>query len=150
MAFLPLVQGITLESKGKRKMKRFNINIIVGLMLAMVALAAIAGSVYDRDTKALGASTGTATWTNTYKYAAIVLKNVWIQNCLVAVGTVTVSRVTSDGTYTQAVGTVTTAANAGNTTSFTASYLKAGDMLTFSSAPATGSTAMIEFEVQQH
>jgi hypothetical protein len=144
------VQGITLESKGKRKMKKFRLNIIVGLMLAMVAIAAIAGSVYDRTTVTLVRATGVATYTNDYKYAALVLKRIWIENCYVAIDTVTVTRVTSGGTYTQAVGSITTAANAGSTASFTASYLANGDMLKFTSGNTTGSTAIVEFEVQQH
>ena len=121
------------------------------LAIVLVCLAgavAFAGNVYDRTTKALGASTGVATWTNDYKYAAVELKRIWIESSLTGGTTVTVTRVTSDGTYTQAVGTVAlTGVNSnGSTASFTANYLANGDMLKFASAVATGSTAIIEFE----
>ena len=68
---------------------------------------------------------------------------------LAAADTVTVSRVSSDNLYTQSVGSVTVAANAGNTASFTAAYLKYGDKLKFAGTATTGATVMLEYEVQQ-
>ena len=111
---------------------------------------AIAGSVYDREIVTLGATTGTKTWTMDYDYSAIELKRVWIEDNLAAAGTVTVTRVTSDSAYTQAVGSVVCTTGSGSTASFTALYLKPGDKLAFANSTATGATAMVEFEVQQH
>jgi len=130
-------------------MKKFYINILAGL-LALFAIVAIAGSVYDRAAVTLGRATGTATYTNSYNYAAVILKNIWISGDYDATSTVTVKRVTSDSAYTGTVGTVVCTGGAGNTTSFTASYMKKGDMLTFANSTATGAVALIEFEVQQH
>jgi hypothetical protein len=123
------------------------------IVLAIVGLAAgiaLAGSVYGRDTKTLSTTAGAGTWTNSSTYAAIVLKRIWIHGSLAATNIVTINRVTSSGTYTQSVGTIDVAANVGSTASFTAAYLKDGDMLAFSSSIATGATAMIEYEFQQH
>lgn len=117
------------------------------LLLAALVCVARAGQVYDRDTAAVSTA-GAATWTNTYQYAAIKLARIWIVDCARAADTVTVVRVTSDGLYTQAVGTVTVAANTGNQATFTAGYLKPSDKLVFTAS--TSSTAMVEFEVQQH
>lgn len=129
-------------------MKKFNIIAAVALMIAVGS--ALAGSVYDRATKALSASAGTGTWTNTVQYSALNLKRIWIESSLNATSVVTVTRITSDGAYTQAVGSVTCTSSAGSTASFTAAYLKYGDMLYFSSSPGTGATAIVEYEVQQH
>ena len=121
----------------------------VVVMLTLGTLA-IAGNVFDRSTQAIGASTGTATWTNTQLYAALELKRLWIQNGTDATNVITIKRVTSDGVYTDAVATVTCVAGTGTVASFTASYLKYGDKLAFSSLVTTGSTAVIEYEVQKH
>lgn len=109
----------------------------------------LAGQVYDRTTKTLTAGAGT--WVNTSDYAAIKLVRIWIEGSTVAANTVTVSRITSDGTYTQSVGSVAFASGSkGNTPTFTAAYLKNGDRLKFTSAVGSNSTAIIEYEVQQH
>jgi hypothetical protein len=131
-----------------KKISLMSLCLIVAIV-AILAGAVYAASVYDRSTVSLGTSTGTAQWTNTWQYSALELKRIWIQNCLAAVDTVTVRRITSDNIYTQTVGTVVCASNAGSTPTFTAAYMKVGDRLTFSSLVATGSTAMIEYEVQQ-
>lgn len=121
-------------------------------LLAMLACIAIAGNVYDRDTQALSTTAGTGIWTNSaFSYSALELKRIWVHDALVTNVVLTVSRITSDLTYTQTVGTVTcSTASSGSTSSFTAAYLRYGDMLSFSSSISTGSTVMIEFEVQQH
>lgn len=121
------------------------------VMLCMIIMTAAvyAASVYDRSVATIGTSTGTAVWTNTWKYSAIELKRIWILDPLVASNTVTVTRISSDNTYTQAVGTVAVLSSAGNTASFTAGYLKYGDRLAFSSGISTGSTVMVEYEIQQ-
>jgi hypothetical protein len=130
-------------------MKRLITHILI-LAAIFVTAIAMAGSVYDRSVVSLGSTSGSAVWTNTAKYAAIKLVNIWIANDLVATDTQTIRRVTSGGSYTQAVGTISVATSAGNTTSFTAGYCKYGDMLTFTNTSATGAVAIIEYEVQEH
>lgn len=123
-------------------------------MFALVVLAiasfAIAGTWYSRSTVSLAVTTGAATWTNATMYSSIALKRIWIYNGLAADNTVTVTRVTSDSPVTtQTVGTITVASNAGNQSTFTAAYLRNGDKLVFASQTATGSTAMVEYEISQ-
>jgi hypothetical protein len=131
--------------------KNFLSSITRVIVLVALVVAAVAGQVYDRATKALSVTLGTGTWTNTADYAAIELKRIWIENALETNGVYTVSRITSGGTYTQTIGTITMAAlKAGSTASFTAAYLKQNDMIYFSSTVATGATAVIEYEVQKH
>jgi hypothetical protein len=127
--------------------------IAILMVLAIVAFVALAGQVYGRATKTIG-TTGAATWTNTIQYAALELKRIWIENASATNQTVAISRVTSDGAYTQTVGSIAIGAlTAGSTASFTAAYLSYGDKLTFASTggiAATGGVAIIEYEVQQH
>ena len=123
---------------------------IVGAIAICFAMVALAGSVYDRTTATLSTTAGTATYTNTLDNANLILKRIWIERALYAGDTVTVTRVTSGGTYTQAVGTVTCTSSSGSTPTFTATYMKYGDMLKFLSSNTTGSVAIIEYEVQQH
>ena len=138
------------RNKGFTKVELLIVVAIIGLLGALI-LPAVAGSVYGRSTTAMGVTTGTFAWTNTVKYSALELKRVWVEDALATNHVVTVNRETSDGSYTQSVGTVTcgTASN-GNTASFTAGYLKYGDVLTGSSTVTTGATVMVEYEVQQH
>jgi hypothetical protein len=129
------------------------LQLISGLIVAALVCASlvIAGTVYDRSVVTISTTLGTATWVNAdLPYSAIKLVRIWVEKDLIAINTVTVSRVTSDGVYTQSVGSVVTAANAGSTASFTATYLKQNDYLLFSSTVATGATAIVEYEVQQH
>ena len=129
------------------------IQLISGLVVAALVCVslAIAGSVYERSTVTISTTLGTATWVNDdLPYSAVKLVRIWVEKDLIAINTVTVTRVTSDGVYTQSVGSVVTAANAGSTASFTATYLKPNDYLLFSSTVATGATAIVEYEVQQH
>lgn len=133
--------------------KGFSLAQMMGLMVVLAIFAvgaAIAGSVYDRKIVTLGTTTGTATWVNDYNYAALALKRVWIAGNADAVATVTVTRVTSDNVYTQTVGSIVCASGAGSTATLTAAYLKPGDKLAFANSTATGATAMVEFELQQH
>lgn len=122
-------------------------------VFATLALCAIAGQVYDRATKTIPIS-GTATWTNSVDYSAILLKRIWLENATATNQTVAISRVTSDNAYTQTVGSVAiAAASSGSTASFTVAYLANGDKLTFTSTggiASTGGVAMIEYEVQKH
>lgn len=123
---------------------------VIAIVALMIVSAAVAGSVYDRVVTTLGTTTGTKTWTNSTDYAALELKRIWIAGNLDAGATVTVTRVTSGGVYTQAVGTVACTSGSGSTASFTAAYLKPGDMLMFANSTATGATAIVEYELQQH
>jgi len=126
------------------------------LTVTLFAGIAQAGTVYDREVITLGATTGTGAWTNDYSYTALELKRLWMfttTGCTTAnQQTVTFNRVTSDGTYTQSVGAVTLATNGTyvSSASFTAAYMKYGDVLTYSGSISTGGTGMIEFEVQKH
>lgn len=130
---------------------KFRTKILAGMLsLILFASVAIAGLVYDRAVVTLGTTTGTVTWTNDYKYAAVNLKRIAIFGSAVAVDTVTVSRVTSDNTYTQTVVAIVLASNAGASNTLPIAYMKNSDKLTFASTATTGATAMIEFEVQQH
>jgi hypothetical protein len=132
----------------KKTFKLLTAALFIALVMCLCAVV-LAGQVYDRATKTLTAGAGT--WTNTVEYSALKLVRIWIEGSTVAANTVTVSRVTSDGTYTQTVGSVAfTSGSKGNTATFTAAYLKHGDKLTFSSGTASNSTAIIEYEVQQH
>ena len=125
------------------------VGVVATLLVVAIVAAAVAGSVYDRATKTIP-NTGSTVWTNTTKYAALELKRIWIEGNKNATSTVTVTRVTSDGTYTQAVGTVACTGNKGSTATFTAAYLANGDKLAFANGVTTGATAIIEYEVQQH
>ena len=133
-------------------MKKSNFKIAILLACALIAVAAIAGSVYDRATVTLGTKTGAATWTNTAIYGAAKLVRISIQNVAVTSDIVTINRVTVDNGWTQLVGTVTCGNYTTGTTNIfsAASYLGIGDKLVFSSALATGSLAQIEFEFQKH
>jgi len=137
-------------------MKHRNTTPLVALLvIAIMSIVgvAIAGQVYGRASTALAATTGNGTWTNTQQYAGVVLKRIWIESCLAAANTVTVTRTATIGgvAYSQAVGTVGFASgNGSSTATFTAAHLAPGDILHFTSAVSTGSTAVIEFEVQQH
>jgi hypothetical protein len=125
--------------------------MIANAIAIIVASAgtAIADGVYDRSIVTVSTTAGTATFTNTVPYAAIELKRIWVERSLAAIDTQTVTRVTSGGVYTQAVGSVTIASSSGSTASFTASYLKYGDMLKFVGTVGTGSVAVVEYEVQR-
>lgn len=119
-------------------------------LLCVVATLVIAGEVYTRETVTLSA-TGAATWTNTQPYAAIKLLRIWsLANADTLTNTITITRITSDSAYTQAVGTVSAVAGAGNTATFTAGYLSQGDMLAFSSSSNAVGTMQVEYAVQKH
>ena len=132
-------------------MQKNRIGMLIALaIVGLVAGIAVAGQVYGRAVKTLSVTAGSGTWTNSSLYAAIELKRIWSDFNLSAANTVTVTRVTSDNTYTGTVGTIVTASGVGSTASFTAAYLNDGDKLVFASTIATGSTVIIEYEVQKH
>lgn len=124
--------------------------LIGAIALTLAPAPARADAVYSRATNTLATTTGAATWTNTQQYAALELKRIWVASDLGTTSTVTVNRITADGVWTQAVGTVTCSAGAGSTTSFTAAYMKGQDKLAFTSSSATGAVVMVEYVVQMH
>jgi hypothetical protein len=123
--------------------------IIIAVLALTFCVIAIAGVVYDRSSVTIAAA-GTARWTNSAAYSALELKRIWVEGNLYATNVVTITRVTSDGLYTQAVGSVACTSGSGSTATLTASFLKFGDMLNFSSFFGTNCTAIVEYEVQQH
>ena len=123
--------------------------LAIACLLVLIVLPVFAGSVYDRTVVTVG-NTGAYTYTNTWANYAMSLKRIWVISNGTATDTQTITRVTSDGLYTQAVGSVTIATSAGNTASFTAAYLKPSDLLKFSGTAGTNATVMIEYELQQH
>ena len=140
------------KEKNHMKLSYKLLGFLLMAMILMVALAPItrAGDVPDRAIVKLG-TTGSATWTNTFAYAGIDLKRIFVESSYVAADTQTIKRVTSDGSYTDAVGTVAISANIGNTASFTAEYLKVGDMLTFTNTAASSNcVVLIDLIVQKH
>ena len=134
-------------------MRNRKIIAVLGVCLALLGIGAalvVAGEVYTREHVTLSA-TGSATWTNTQPYAAVKLARIWsVANADTLTNTITITRVTSDLAYTQAVGTVSAVAGAGNTTTFTAGYLNNGDMLAFSSSSNAVGTMQVEYFVQKH
>jgi len=134
-------------------MKRIFTQALAIAVVALLAIVAIAGSVYDRTTNTIPVA-GVATWTNKVDNGNLVLKRIWVESGAATNQTVAVVRITSDSAYTQTVGSVVLAANTSESTaSFTASYLKYGDKLRFTSTGGTANTggvAIIEYEVQQH
>jgi hypothetical protein len=134
----------------KRSLNFEFLSMLILIVSVLATAIVVAGQVYDRKVQALSATAGSGTWENDVSYSALALKCIWVERGLIAINTVTVSRVTSGGAYTQSVGSVVTASGSGSTSSLTASYLKPGDSLVFASTVATGATAIIEYEVQQH
>jgi hypothetical protein len=130
-------------------MKRFILCVLLASAISVSVFPAMADGVYDRSVVTISTTAGTAIFTNTAPYVALELKRIWIARSLAATDTQTITRITSGGAYTQAVGSVTIATSAGSTASFTAAYLKYGDMLNFAGTATTGSVAIIEYEVQK-
>ena len=124
------------------------------LVAGFAAMAAVAGSVYDRQFVALSTGAGTGTWQNTEPYAALKLVRIWSQANLNATNQVTATRIVAYSagsvSYTQTIGTVTCSGSAGSQATLTAGYLKYGDTVAFTSLIGTGSVAIIEYEVQKH
>jgi hypothetical protein len=134
-------------------MKRMSLRMLLTVALLAGAMVAAAGQVYGRAKTALVATTGAGSWEFDQPYAAVKLVRIWNEANLLAANTVTVTRVASIGgtAYTQTVGSVAfTSGNGGSTSTFTAGYLSRGDTLLFTSTAATGSTVIVEYEVQEH
>jgi hypothetical protein len=125
---------------------------IAAVACVFAAAIVMAGSVGDRSVQALSATAGTATWTNDRSLAALKLTRISVVGSSNATNVITVSRIVelSTGTYTQTVGTVTCSGGAGTQATLAYSGLLYGDQLAFASLVATGSVAIIEYEVQKH
>jgi hypothetical protein len=121
--------------------------VLIGLV-ALTGLVMAAG-IADRSSVTLSTTAGTATWTNDVAYSALDLKRVSVKGNLSASATVTVSRVTSDGVWTQTVGTVVAATGEGTQATLAYNYLKYGDKLTFLNSGTTGAVMLVEYEVQK-
>lgn len=132
-------------------MKKFLGLAMIAALLVGVALTDVqAQGVYSRDDGAASVTAGSGVYTNSRTYEPVELKRVWVYGSLATNGTITVTRIDSGGAITQACASVALAANstAGNSATFTAAYLKPGDMLGFSSSLTTGFSYRVEFEVQ--
>lgn len=118
--------------------------------LAFGALALQAQGVYSRADGAGSVTLGTCVYTNSRTYEPVELMRIWVYDSLATNGAVAVTRVDAGGAITQACATVTLGTNstAGTSASFTAAYLKPGDMLKFTSGLTTGFSYRVEYEVQ--
>ncbi len=130
-------------------MKKIRIMTAVAAALLMIAAAVFADQIYSRVIVTNGATTGASRWTNGVAYSSIELARIWTVASTAASNDLTVVRITADGLYTQAVGTVSVLSSAGNTATFTGKYLKYGDKLATSSSIATGSTIMVEYLISK-
>jgi len=133
-------------------MKKTRIMQIVALG-GIIATAAIAGTVGGRQFVTLGLATGAGTLSVTEPYQALKLTRISVEGSINTSNVVTASRIIADaaGTlYTQTVGAVTCANGVGTQATLAHTLLKHGDTLSFSSLVATGSTVIVEYEVQQH
>jgi hypothetical protein len=128
---------------------------ILGMAL-LAAGFAFAGELAERSAAiTLGTTTGTATWTNTYQYSALLLDRIDIVKGLYATDTVTVRRVTVDNVVTNTINAITLSGGAGSynivqTTSTGPRVLIYGDKITFTSGSTTGATAYLDFIIQKN
>lgn len=135
-----------------KKMKKI---ILASLLLATVSLGAYAQEgVMDRKAVTLSTTAGSATWTQNVEVANLLLQRVSVKSSLVAVDTVTVTRVTGETiAETNTVVAIILASNAGGSNLTHAVggapvYLKRNDKLTFASTASTGATAYVEYLIQ--
>ena len=128
--------------------------MLAALMLAIANLGAFAQGVMDRSKVTLSTTAGTCTWTQNVEVANLLLQRVSVKSSLVAVDTVTVSRVTGETiAETNTVVAIILASNAGGSNLTHAVggapvYLKRNDKLTFASTASTGATAYVEYLIQ--
>jgi hypothetical protein len=124
--------------------------------LAILAIGAFAGEVYDRTAVLALSTNGLCTWTNDVLYASVELKRIDILGMDYAADTVTVARVTGDTKkQTNTVCGVLAASNYGSSNLVVAAgsgpvYMKYGDKLTFTSGMGSNGNVQVEYEVQKH
>jgi len=116
------------------------------LTLAVVAVQPALAGMPVTDTVTLGASTGTAAYTNAWVLKGAKLISVEYFGGLNTTNVITVTRVR--GTRTNTVCAVTLVAGAGLYSATNTYYSFRGDVLNFSSLYATGTTAELTFELQ--
>lgn len=134
-------------------MKKSLIITSASLLAVLLVGAAIAGSVGGRKFVKLGVATGAGTLAVDEAYQAIKLTRISVENSINTSNVVTCTRIIEDAdgvAYTQTVGAVTCSSGAGTQATLAHTYLGYGDTLSFSSLVATGSTVIVEYEVQQH
>jgi hypothetical protein len=139
--------------------------------LAILAIGALAGEVYDRTAVLTLSTNGLYSWTNSIEYANIKLVRLNAISMNFITDTVTVARVTGDTRkQTNTVNTIVCAANYGainlnhgaqsdttiNVSSNVAGwttypvYMKAGDVLTFTSGMGSNGYVQVEYIQQRH
>ena len=134
-------------------MKKIIVLALLTLAIANVGAYAQQG-VMDRSKVALSTTEGTATWTQNVEVANILLQRISVKSALVAVNTVTVSRVTGETpAETNTVVALLLASNAGGSNLTHAVggapvYLKRNDLLRFASTAGTGATCYVEYLIQ--
>lgn len=131
-------------------------NIATLLAIACLAIGAVAGEVYDRTAVLALTTNGLYSWTNTIQDANIELKRIDILGMDYAVDTVTVQRVTGDTKkQTNTVCGVLASSNYGSSNLVVAAgsgpvYLKAGDILKFTSGMGSNGNVQVEYIQQRH
>ena len=124
--------------------------------LAILAIGALAGEVYDRTAVLTLSTNGLYSWTNTIEYANIELKRIDILAMDYIVDTVTVQRVTGDTKkQTNTVCGVLAASNYGSSNLVVAAgsgpvYMKYGDILKFTSGMGSNGNVQVEYITQRH
>jgi hypothetical protein len=124
--------------------------------LAILALGALAGEVYDRTAVLALSSSGLYSWTNTIEYGNIKLVRIDILGMDYAADTVSVQRVTGDTKkQTNTVCGILAASNYGSSNLITAAgsgpeYMKYGDILKFTSGMGSNGNVQVEYLYQKH
>jgi hypothetical protein len=126
------------------------------IAIATIASAAVAGEVYDRTGVLTLSTNGLYSWTNTVQNANLELKRIDILGMDFVTDTVTVQRVTGDTKkQTNTVCGVLAASNYGSSNLVVAAgsgpvYLKAGDILKFTSGMGSNGSVQVEYLNLQH
>ena len=132
-----------------KKLRKFAVTMLA-LAVVSIAVSVFAGTVYERPAAITVGPSGAGVWTNGYSVAALDIQRIWVENNLLATNVVTFTRITADGLYTQAIGTVTCSGGSGSTATFTAEYLAYGDKIAWVSWKGTNCVIIPEFLFQQH
>jgi hypothetical protein len=142
-----------------KKLSLAAIMLFISILAFIVApLVASAGdAVMDRKVISLSTTTGLGGWTQNVETANIELQRISVKADVIAVDTVTVTRVTGETVAeTNTVVAIVTASNAGSSNLLHVAggppvYMKRGDKLTFassSSGATTGATVYVEYLIQ--
>ena len=137
-------------------MKKIHATICALAIAAIVAISAFAGEVYDRTSVLTLSATGVYTWTNDVQDANLLLRRIDLIAMNYASDTVTVARITGDTRkQTNTVIAVTASSNYGSSNLVEAAgsgplYLKAGDILKFTSGMGSNGFVQVEYVQQRH